>query len=159
MTRPLHRRPSVLFFLVLFVTLVTALSTFAQTGTSSLAGTVTDAQGNVVSGATVTLTNPAKNFSRTQTTNESGSYSFNSIPPDTYTVEVTATGFKKTILSDVQALVAKPSEASVQLEIGNVSVQFIASALDGSSVMRCPASSSTSTSIPHGPMPTRLPTT
>jgi hypothetical protein len=82
---------------------------------------VTDAQGKVVSGATVTLTNPAKNFSRTQTTNESGSYSFNSIPPDTYVIEVTATGFKKTVVNEVQALVAKPSEANVQLEIGAVS--------------------------------------
>ena len=121
MTRPVHRRPSVLFFLVLLVTSVITLNTFAQTGTSSVAGTVTDAQGKVVSGATVTLTNPAKNFTRTQTTNESGSYSFNSIPPDTYIVEVTATGFKKTIVNEVQALVAKPSEANVQLEVGAVS--------------------------------------
>jgi hypothetical protein len=82
---------------------------------------VTDAQGKVVSGATVTLTNPAKNFSRTQTTNESGSYSFNSIPPDTYVIEVTATGFKKTVVNEVQALVAKPTDANIQLEIGSVS--------------------------------------
>jgi hypothetical protein len=81
---------------------------------------VTDAQGKVVSGATVTLTNPAKNFSRTQTTNESGSYSFNSIPPETYVIEVTATGFKKTVVNEVQALVAKPTDANVRLEVGAV---------------------------------------
>ncbi|HQU94221.1 MAG TPA: carboxypeptidase-like regulatory domain-containing protein, partial [Pyrinomonadaceae bacterium] len=120
MTRPIHRRPSVLLLLVLLVTSVITLNTFAQTGTSSVAGTVTDAQGKVVSGATVTLTNPAKNFSRTQTTNESGAYSFNSIPPDTYVIEVTATGFKKTVVNEVQALVAKPTDANIQLEVGAV---------------------------------------
>lgn len=93
----------------------------AQTGTSSVSGTVTDAQGNVVAGASVVLTNPAKNFSRTQVTNEGGSYSFNSIPPDTYSVEVTANGFKKSVTSDVKALVAKPTETNVTLEVGAVS--------------------------------------
>ena len=97
-----------------------ALSAQAQTGTSSVTGTVTDSQGKIVAGASVSLTNPAKNFTRTQTTNESGSYTFNGIPPDTYVVEVTAAGFKKTILNDVQALVAKPSEANAQLEVGSV---------------------------------------
>lgn len=103
------------------VSLLICQGVFAQTGTSSITGTVTDVQGNVVTGASVTLTNPAKNFTRTQTTNESGSYSFNSIPPDTYNLVVEVAGFKKSILTDVRALVAKPTEANVQLEIGAVS--------------------------------------
>src|SRR3982750_4335385 len=102
--------------------LITTIShgVFAQTGTSSVTGTVTDPQGNVVAGASVVLSNPSKNFTRTQVTNESGAYSFSSIPPDTYIVEVTGTGFKKTVISDVRALVAKPTETNVQLEIGTV---------------------------------------
>lgn len=96
-------------------------SVFAQTGTSSVSGTVSDPQGNVVAGASVVLTNPAKNFTRTQVTGENGSYSFNSIPPDTYTVEVTANGFKKSVTTDVKALVAKPTETNVSLEVGAVS--------------------------------------
>ncbi|MDQ3748555.1 MAG: carboxypeptidase-like regulatory domain-containing protein, partial [Acidobacteriota bacterium] len=104
----------------LIFSLLIGQSIFAQTGTSSVSGTVADPQGNVAVGATVTLTNPEKNFTRTQTTNETGSYSFSSIPPDTYTLEVSATGFKKAVLNDVKALVAKPTEANVQLEVGNV---------------------------------------
>lgn len=93
---------------------------FAQTAASSVSGTVTDAQGNVLTGATVVLSNPEKNFTRTQTTNESGIYAFNAIPPDTYTLEVSAAGFKKAVLKDVQALISKPTETNVQLEVGGL---------------------------------------
>lgn len=110
----------VFIFCVLIFFLFSGHNVSAQTGTSSVSGTVTDAQGNVLTGATVTLTNPDKNFSRTQTTNESGSYSFNAVPPDIYTLEVSATGFKKLVLSDVRALISKPTEANAQLEVGNV---------------------------------------
>lgn len=107
----------------------------AQTGTSSISGTVTDSQGNVAVGATVTLSNPAKNFTRTQTTNSEGNYAFSSIPPDTYKLEVNANGFKKFVLANVQALVAKPTEANVQLEIGNVSETVNVSAEDTTSLI------------------------
>jgi hypothetical protein len=112
----------------LMLSLLISHGAIAQTGTSSITGTVTDPQGNVLAGATVTLMNPAKGFARTQTTNESGSYSFNSIPPDTYMLEVSSTAFKKTILREVQALVAKPTEANVQLEIGDVNQEVTVSA-------------------------------
>ena len=94
---------------------VTALG---QTGTSSVRGTVVDPVGKVVSGATVTITNTETNTSRNQTTSESGIYVFELVPPGPYRVEVEAAGFKKAIITDVQALVAKPSEVNVQLEVG-----------------------------------------
>src|SRR5919205_777666 len=94
---------------------VTALG---QTGTSSVRGTVVDPVGKVVSGATVTITNTETNTSRNQTTSESGIYVFELVPPGPYRVEVEAAGFKKAIITNVQALVAKPSEVNVQLEVG-----------------------------------------
>ena len=95
-------------------------SLVAQSSSSSIHGTVTDPQGNVVAGATVTLTNAQKNFSRTQTTTDAGSFAFNLIPPDQYTVETQAQGFKKSVLTSVGAQVAKATDLNVQLEIGNV---------------------------------------
>ncbi len=95
-------------------------SLVAQSSSSSIHGTVTDPQGNVVAGATVTLTNTQKNFSRTQTTTDAGSFAFNLIPPDQYTVETQAQGFKKSVLTSVSALVAKSSDLNIQLDIGNV---------------------------------------
>ena len=93
---------------------------FAQTGSSSLRGVVTDAQGRAVAGANVTLTNDQKNFTRTQTTNDDGVYVFTAIPPGTYRLAIEATGFKKAQVSEVHAQIDTPATFDVQLEVGNV---------------------------------------
>jgi hypothetical protein len=65
--------------------------------------------------------NPATNSSRATTTTESGSYAFELLPSGDYRLEVEAKGFKKAVITDVHALVSKPTAVEVQLEIGNVS--------------------------------------
>ncbi len=119
----------------LFCGLVVLLSIWSmtavgQTGTSSVRGTILDPNNQVVSGATVTLTNTETNTARTQQTSESGIYVFELVTPGPYRVDVEATGFKKKIITNVQAMVAKPTEVNVQLEIGAVteSVTVAASA-------------------------------
>jgi len=92
----------------------------AQTGTSSVTGTVVDPQGNVVAGASVTLSNDQKNFTRTQTTTESGNFAFSLIPPGQYRIETEAKGFKKAVIAEVGAQVAKATTVNIQLEIGSV---------------------------------------
>src|SRR5437868_2669893 len=107
-------------------TLCLALAAFlsitaaAQTGSTTVSGTITDSKGAIVAGATVRLVNAEKGYTRTAVTNPSGSYSFTGIQPDTYRVEVESKGFKKTVLSGVVALVDKPTEANAVLEVGNV---------------------------------------
>ena len=93
----------------------------AQSGTSSITGTVLDQQGGGVPGATVRITNPATNFTRTVTAGDDGTYSFPSIPPATYRLEVEASNFKKVVNSNVQASVDKTAEANITLEPGQVS--------------------------------------
>ena len=56
---------SVASFLVLILCAVTS---FAQGGTT-IRGSVQDPNGHLVKGATVTITDPSKNFTRTQQTN------------------------------------------------------------------------------------------
>jgi hypothetical protein len=107
------------FFVLAAVLLLSSVS-FAQTGRSTVRGTVKDQQGNAVAGATVTLTNADKNFSRTQTSNENGTYTFTSIPPGTYKLEVEAPNFKKVAIADVQALVDTTIEIDPALEVGAV---------------------------------------
>ncbi len=97
------------------------MTAFGQTGTSSVRGTVVDPQKQVVSGATVTITNTETNVTRNQQTSESGVFVFEQLPPGPYRVEVEAKGFKKAIITNVQALVAKASDVNVQLDIGAVS--------------------------------------
>ena len=105
----------------LLVLILFAMTGNAQSGGTTVRGTVRDPNGNVVSGATVNLTDPSRNFTRTQTTNEDGNYVFNAIPPGTYKLEVSATGFKTASASGLAALVDTPTVKDVHLEIGAVS--------------------------------------
>jgi hypothetical protein len=105
-------------FLIL---LLVAATSFAQSGGTTVRGTVKDPQGNLVSGATVTITDPERNFTRTQQTNQDGAYVFTAVPPGTYKLDVTAQGFKTASASGLVALVDTPTVRDVQLEIGAVS--------------------------------------
>jgi hypothetical protein len=105
---------------VLSLTLLTSSLAFAQTGSSSLRGTVSDLQGRAVAGAQVTLINEQKNFRRTYTTNDDGAYVFTPIPPDTYRLEVEATGFKKSVVPSLTAQTDTPASFDVQMEVGNI---------------------------------------
>jgi carboxypeptidase family protein len=108
-------------FVVMACTLLfLAAGTKAQTGTSTIRGEVSDAQGKMVAGATVMLKNPSTGFSRAQTTGAAGGYSFELISPGEYALEVEAKGFKK-LVRNVTALVGSTTAADVQLEVGNVS--------------------------------------
>src|ERR1044071_4866819 len=102
----------------LLVMTLFAVTSFAQAAGTTVRGTVKDPQGNLVSGATVTLTDPARNFTRTQQTNQDGAYVFNAIPPGTYRLDVSATGFKTASASGLVALVNTPPVRDVQFEIG-----------------------------------------
>ncbi len=110
----------VLLTVSLLLVLLVSVSAFGQ-GTSTINGTVTDPQGNVVPGATATLKDQSKNFSRSQTTSDSGHFSFSLIPPGTYQLTVEGKGFKKALLTAVNALVDKPTDVQVTLEVGSVS--------------------------------------
>jgi len=73
------------------------LCTYTASGQAvfgSIIGTVTDAQGNAVTGAKVTVTSISKNTSFETTSNESGNYSVTHLIPDDYKVQVEAAGFK-----------------------------------------------------------------
>src|SRR5260221_1938621 len=73
----------------------TAVDTSAQISTGNITGTVKDAQGGVIPGATVTLIDEAKGTrSAPATTDGTGAYTFPNVTAATYTVEVTMSGFK-----------------------------------------------------------------
>src|SRR4051812_350531 len=72
---------------------VFAISAFAQETTGGVRGTVKDPQGAVISGATVTVAGPALIGKRTATTDSSGQYRIEQLPPGVYEISITATGF------------------------------------------------------------------
>src|SRR5688572_13175498 len=89
----------------------------AQSGTAAVRGTVLDPQGNAVAGASITISDATRNFSRTQTTNADGGYNFTLLPPAVYRIEVEATGFKKSVVNNVEAKVDTAAEKDISLEV------------------------------------------
>ncbi|MBV9242057.1 MAG: TonB-dependent receptor, partial [Acidobacteria bacterium] len=84
----------VLAFIVLSIL---GLSTFSQSlGTAgTISGVVTDPNGAVVPGARVTLSNSLTGYTRTVTTDASGSYKFVGVAQNNYVISVDAAGFQK----------------------------------------------------------------
>lgn len=81
-----------IFLLLAIVCLAAVAPVFAQASgsTAELRGVVTDPNGALVPGATVTLTDVGKGTSRTATTDESGQYVFIAVPPSDYQLKVEA---------------------------------------------------------------------
>lgn len=88
----------------------------------SLSGTITDPQGAVITGATVTLVNTATNQRMVSTTDANGVYHFNALPPSTYQLTVDATGFKQQVLQNIHIIPEQPNSLDVRLELGKVQV-------------------------------------
>jgi Carboxypeptidase regulatory-like domain len=105
------------FLLVFFLLLISKVA--AQTGTTSLRGTVVDKTGGVVQGAKVSLSDPVRSTERTSTTSASGAYEFLSVPPGTYSLSVEMTGFRKYHQSNLQLLVDSPASVNMTLEVGS----------------------------------------
>ncbi len=105
-----------------FVFAILALSAFGQAGTSGVTGTVTDPQGQTVVGATVTLVSAQQGTRRTVVTNESGTYTFTAVQPGSYTIEVEASGFNKSVTTPFDALTDRVTTIPVKLEVGDVAV-------------------------------------
>jgi hypothetical protein len=92
---------------------------FAQgSATTSLSGSVVDADGGAIPGATVTIKNNATGVTVEAVSNSTGRFAFPGLAVGTYTVTVSLTGFKTFVASDVRLLAARPGEVTAKLEIG-----------------------------------------
>ncbi len=86
---------------------------------ASIQGTVTDAQGAVVPGAAVTLTNTETNQKVTRQSSAAGVYSFNQLAPSTYKIEVKAKGFEGKQLDDVRVVPEQANSVNIALTPGS----------------------------------------
>ncbi|MGH9842129.1 MAG: carboxypeptidase regulatory-like domain-containing protein [Blastocatellia bacterium] len=97
-----------------------SVAAFGQV-TASLSGTVTDPDGAVVPGASVTVKNPATGAEFRVVTSSQGTYVVPSLGPATYRVEVAAAGFKSVTVEGVKIDTGIPATANVTLEVGATS--------------------------------------
>lgn len=94
----------------------------AQEVTGSLLGTVKDANGAIVKGANVTITNSdTKLVVRTVTTNDNGEFSVPLLPVAYYDITVEASSFKKHVDERVKLNVNERHTVDVTLTTGNIS--------------------------------------
>src|SRR5258708_31615647 len=103
---------------VVLLAMLTSISAAWGQATTSLRGTVTDRSGKAVAGARVVLSRAETKTARNVTTGDQGEYQFLLVPPGTYTLTVTATGFRRYEQKDLALLVNTPATANVQLKIG-----------------------------------------
>jgi hypothetical protein len=92
----------------------------AAQGTATIRGTVTDASGGVLPGATVTITNTGTKDSRTATTDDRGGYTFPALFNGVYELKVELEGFKT---HDAKNITLSPNDnrgLDVMLEVGSL---------------------------------------
>src|SRR5437868_884448 len=91
---------------------------FAQTFRGTILGTVTDPQGAVVVGATVTARNLDTGIERSTVTDDAGNYSLPELPIGRYEVKVQASGFQTYSVTDVRVEVASERRVDTPLTVG-----------------------------------------
>jgi hypothetical protein len=94
---------------------------WGQTFYGSVVGTVTDASGAVIPGASVTLTNIGTNEKRSAPTDAAGSYRFVNLVPANYRLEVEAPGFKHMTREPIAVQVESAVRMDAKLEVGTPS--------------------------------------
>ncbi|HEX8558119.1 MAG TPA: TonB-dependent receptor [Pyrinomonadaceae bacterium] len=87
-----------------------------QGATGQITGTVADAAGAVVPGASVTVTNLATALRREAAAGEQGDFAVPLLPPGTYRVEVAAQGFKRVVVEEVEVNVTQTATLNLRLE-------------------------------------------
>jgi hypothetical protein len=95
-----------------------AVPSFAQLPTGTILGTVKDASGGVVAGATVTAANTETGSTRTATTGDDGAYRFSALPVGHYDIKIERNGFKTSTKKGIVLDVSQEVVLSLALEIG-----------------------------------------
>jgi hypothetical protein len=106
----------------LFVTLTLALAVHAQTQitTGTIQGTVMDANGAIVPGASVEIKNLETNFSRTLTTDDGGRFVALALPPGRYSLTVSKQGFATAVAERLDLTVGQALNLPVAMKVSQV---------------------------------------
>ena len=92
----------------------------AQVLYGSIVGNVTDASGAAVPGATVTITDEQRSLTRNEVTDDTGHYTFSTVPTGTYRVRVALTGFQPFERENVRVTLNSVMRVNATLGVGAV---------------------------------------
>jgi hypothetical protein len=103
------------------IAVVSMVSTlYSQDVTGSVQGKVNDPTGATVPNAKVELVNEQTRVVTAQTSDASGSYIFNLVPPGKYSIRVSAAGFQSAVARGITVEVNRPTRADVALSVGAI---------------------------------------
>ncbi|MGD0890101.1 MAG: carboxypeptidase-like regulatory domain-containing protein [Terracidiphilus sp.] len=110
------------FAFLLLLTIVNLKSGVAQSGTSSaITGTVLDATGSVLPGASIIATEVETRAVRTVQTDQDGRFIFSQVNPGTYTVTVRAMGFAEQTSQPIAVQVSRTASLTFNLSVSTTS--------------------------------------
>ena len=115
-----------LIFVWMFMCLLSfPLSSFGQAVNATLLGTVSDSTGATVANAKVTATANATSTVYDTVTNEAGNYTIPNVPPGSYSITVTAPGFKKETHQNIDVLINSSTRVDFAIVPGSVSEEVM----------------------------------
>jgi hypothetical protein len=113
-------RKNALIFLTVGALLIWCAPVRGQTVYGSITGTVLDATGAAIPGASVTLTNLETSEKRTMDAEASGSYTFVNLVPGQYRIEAEKSGFKHFTREPIVVEVGSALRVDLPMEVGAV---------------------------------------
>jgi hypothetical protein len=93
----------------------------AQSFSASIVGNVTDASGATIPNAAISATNAATNAQHKGISDESGKYTITGLQPGLYTLDSSASGFKRFVRSGIELAVQQQARVDIALAVGEVS--------------------------------------
>ncbi len=111
------------FLPLLFVACIASQPASAQVLYGSIVGNVEDPSGAVLPGATVSLTHVPTGTAREITADAQGRYTAVNMPAGTYTITVTAPGFRTLTRTGVEVTINSVTRVNLRLEVGQLSEQ------------------------------------
>ena len=115
----MYRRSGSMLLVIICALMLPAIPA-AQQGTTEVRGQVTDAQGGVLPGVTVTVRNQDTGMYRETVSNAEGTFFVSGIVPGMYQIEAELQGFKKYSRRDVRLEIGKTATADVRLDVGSL---------------------------------------
>ena len=105
---------------ILLVLAVAAGAVWGQTTFATITGTVTDATGAAIPGASIVAVHRDSNYRYTAESNAAGAYTVPQLREGVYTVTVQAKGFKEYVASGLQLVSLDNRRIDIRLEVGAV---------------------------------------
>ena len=105
---------------LIFLGIIPRLTLFGQAVSGTIYGVAHDSSGAAIAGAKVTVVNGSTNYTRSQSTTETGDYRFVSLPLGQYTLSVEQAGFDQFVAQGIALEVDRQIRVEVTLTVGKV---------------------------------------